>query len=100
LIRQTGGEFLGLRHEAEENRCADPAGCGGVYLFGFRPGCRLQAPALEGELSPAVFASFSNHVRDAGLPLAVFTQLKPFMAAMTLEVVELLKKKGWKITQL
>ncbi|HZL44267.1 MAG TPA: TraB/GumN family protein [Verrucomicrobiae bacterium] len=46
---------------------------------------------LEGELSPAVFASFSNHVRDAGLPLAEFTQLKPFMAAMTLEVVELQK---------
>ena len=46
---------------------------------------------LERELSPAVYGSFSNHVRDAGLSLAEFAQFKPFMAAITLEVVELQK---------
>ena len=46
---------------------------------------------LEGELSPAVFANFSNHVVEAGLPLAALSQFKPFMAAMTLQVIELEK---------
>jgi uncharacterized protein YbaP (TraB family) len=44
---------------------------------------------LEGQLSPAMYAAFSNHVEKAGLPVGMFDHFKPSMAALTLEVVEI-----------
>jgi uncharacterized protein YbaP (TraB family) len=41
------------------------------------------------ELSPAVYASFSNHVKEVGIPLEALQQFKPAMAVMTLEMMEL-----------
>jgi len=45
--------------------------------------------SLQQELSPAVYASFSNHVAEIGLPLAMFDRFKPSMAAMTLQALEM-----------
>jgi uncharacterized protein len=45
--------------------------------------------SLPEELSPALYASFSNHVATIGLPLGMFDQFTPAMAAMTIEVVEM-----------
>src|SRR5215472_8388758 len=47
--------------------------------------------SLEQVLPANVYASFSNHVRDVDLPLMVFDTMKPGMAVMTLEVMELTK---------
>ena len=46
---------------------------------------------LESQLSPEVYSNFTRHATDAGLPMLIFNQLKPAMAAMTLEVFELTK---------
>ena len=48
---------------------------------------------LEDRLTPQVYADFSNHVSEVGLPMFIFSRLKPCMAAMMLEVLEL-KKLG------
>jgi uncharacterized protein len=44
---------------------------------------------LAEELSPPVYARLSNHVTSAGMPMLMFDHLKPAMAAMTLEVLEM-----------
>ncbi len=46
---------------------------------------------LKGQLSPAVYASFSRHAEEAGLPMLLFEHFRPAMAALTLEVMELQK---------
>lgn len=46
---------------------------------------------LSGELSPKIFASFSNHVAAAGFPLFTFERFKPSMAAITLAMLEMRK---------
>ena len=46
---------------------------------------------LAGELSPEIYASFSNHVVAAGFPLSVFERFKPSMAAVTLAMLEMRK---------
>lgn len=50
-----------------------------------------QLPAgetLSGQLSPAVYARFTNHLASTGLPGVMFERLKPSLAAMTLMVME------------
>jgi uncharacterized protein len=46
---------------------------------------------LSQQLSPAVYASFSRHAQDSGFPSMTFDQMKPAVAAMMLEVIELQK---------
>lgn len=46
---------------------------------------------LSGELSPEIFASFSNHVVAAGFPMSMFERFKPSMAAITLAMLEMRK---------
>ena len=46
---------------------------------------------LSQDLSPAVYARFTNQLNEAGLPALMFEQFKPAMAAMTLEVLEMQK---------
>jgi uncharacterized protein YbaP (TraB family) len=50
-----------------------------------------EGETLAGQLSPAVYASLSNHLTAAGLPALVFDRLKPGMAAMMLDTLELQK---------
>lgn len=55
---------------------------------------KSQLPAgetLAGQLSPAVYASFTNQVVKDGLMPELFERFKPFLAATTLEVFELQK---------
>jgi len=44
---------------------------------------------LDGQLSPKTYQLFSNYITSVGLPIAMFSQFKPGMAAMTLEAAEL-----------
>jgi uncharacterized protein YbaP (TraB family) len=46
---------------------------------------------LRDQLSPTVYASFTNHVNQIGLPVEMFEPLKPALAAITLAVVDLQK---------
>jgi len=50
-----------------------------------------EGETLAEQLSPAVYASLSNHLTAAGLPALVFDRLKPGMAAMMLDTLELQK---------
>jgi uncharacterized protein len=50
-----------------------------------------EGQTLRDQLSAGTYAMFSNHISAAGLPAVMFDQFKPFMAAMTLEVLELQK---------
>src|SRR5262249_47284561 len=50
-----------------------------------------EGQTLAGHLSPAVYASFMRHIQDSGLPVMMFEQLQPSVAAMMLEVLELQK---------
>jgi uncharacterized protein YbaP (TraB family) len=50
-----------------------------------------EGETLSHDLSPAVYARFTNHLNEAGLPLVMFDMFKPAMAAMTLEVLEMQK---------
>lgn len=46
---------------------------------------------LHDQLSPAVYASFSNHVQKTGMPVAMFESFAPAMAAIALVALELRK---------
>lgn len=46
---------------------------------------------LRQVLRPEVYASFSNHVQEAGLPMFMFETMKPGMAITMLEAMELTK---------
>jgi len=50
-----------------------------------------EGQTLRQQLSPATYASFTNHTSQAGLPLEMFDQFTPSIAAMMLEVLELQK---------
>src|SRR5262245_51962625 len=50
-----------------------------------------EGETLRQQLSPAVYARFTKHLEDSGLPAVMFDQWKPTVAAMTLEVLELQK---------
>lgn len=51
-----------------------------------------EGQTLQEQLSPAVYSSFTNHAAQVGLPLMAFEQLKPSIAAVTLDVVDLQKQ--------
>jgi uncharacterized protein YbaP (TraB family) len=57
-----------------------------------------EGETLAGQLSPAVYASLSNHLVAVGLPAMLFERLKPGMAAMTLALLEI-QKLGFDPTQ-
>ena len=46
---------------------------------------------LAEQLSPQVYAGFSNHVQKAGVPVQIFDTFTPAMAALTLVAIELKK---------
>jgi len=46
---------------------------------------------LQQQLSPQTYAQFTNHLEGTGLPAVMFDSLKPSIAAMTLEVLEMEK---------
>jgi uncharacterized protein YbaP (TraB family) len=46
---------------------------------------------LASQLSPAVFSQFTNHLAQTGMDQAIFDQLKPSLAALTLVVLEIQK---------
>jgi uncharacterized protein len=46
---------------------------------------------LQDELTPETYTELTNHLNTAGVPLVMVQQLSPFMAAATLEVMELQK---------
>ncbi len=48
-----------------------------------------EGETLRDQLSPAVYASFTNHLNAAGLPETMFSPLTPVMAATTLVMLEL-----------
>jgi uncharacterized protein len=50
-----------------------------------------QGETLSQQLSPEVYGRFTNHLRGIGLPAAMFENLTPAMAGMTLEVLEMQK---------
>ena len=50
-----------------------------------------EGETLSEQLSPAVYARFTNYLADTGMPVAMFEPLKPSMAAMTLTLLELQK---------
>jgi len=55
---------------------------------------KVQLPAgetLEGQLTPSTYLALSNQVVQTGLPMMMFTQMQPFMVAMTVELMELQK---------
>jgi uncharacterized protein YbaP (TraB family) len=52
-----------------------------------------EGQTLEGQLTPSTYLLFSNYVNKSGMPMMVFSQMKPFLAVMMLEVLEL-KKLG------
>ena len=48
-----------------------------------------EGETLPGLLSPDVYKAFTNHLQASGLPLALFSQFKPSMAALTLAALEI-----------
>jgi uncharacterized protein YbaP (TraB family) len=48
-----------------------------------------EGETLAQQLSPEVYASFSNHLSEAAIPVAAFDQFKPSLAALALVMVEL-----------
>jgi uncharacterized protein YbaP (TraB family) len=50
-----------------------------------------EGQTLRDQLSPAVYNSFNQHLQEFGFPAVIFDQLKPSVAAMTLEVLALQK---------
>jgi hypothetical protein len=50
-----------------------------------------EGQTLENVLSPEIYKSFMKHADDSGTPSVMLERMKPAMAAMTLEVFELLK---------
>src|SRR5205807_776659 len=50
-----------------------------------------EGQTLEQQLSPELYKAFQKHVEESGIPSAVMDKLTPAMAAMTLEVFELMK---------
>ena len=50
-----------------------------------------EGETLSQQLSPAVYKVFSNHLQEAGLPVEMFSQFKPTLAAITLAVLEMQK---------
>jgi uncharacterized protein YbaP (TraB family) len=44
---------------------------------------------LQQRLSPQTYAAFTNHARQSGLPMEMLQSMKPAMAAMMLDIVEL-----------
>src|SRR3954453_11974539 len=50
-----------------------------------------EGETLETQLSPAVYQAFTNRLKDSIMPMALFDQLTPAMAAMTLVVLEIQK---------
>jgi hypothetical protein len=51
-----------------------------------------EGQTLQEQLSPAVYSNFTNHIAQVGLPMMMFDQLKPSIAAVTLAVVDLQKQ--------
>jgi uncharacterized protein len=50
-----------------------------------------EGETLKDHLSPDLYASFSKHVKEAGMSMMMFMRLKPAMAALMLEVYEMLE---------
>jgi uncharacterized protein YbaP (TraB family) len=50
-----------------------------------------EGQTLENVLSPQVYKTFMKHVDDSGTPAIMVERMKPAMAAITLEVFELIK---------
>ena len=50
-----------------------------------------EGETLEKQLSPESYKSFQKHVEESGMPAAMMDKMTPAMAAMTLEVFELMK---------
>jgi uncharacterized protein YbaP (TraB family) len=50
---------------------------------------------FQEQLSPQTYGLFTNHAAEVGLPMFVFEQFKPAMAAITLEMLQL-QKLGFK----
>ncbi len=50
-----------------------------------------EGETLKQHLSASVYASFSNHVAELGMPMLIFDRLKPSLAAATVELFELEK---------
>jgi uncharacterized protein YbaP (TraB family) len=50
-----------------------------------------EGQTLENVLSPAVYKAFMKHAEDSGTPMIMLERMKPAMAAMMLEIFELLK---------
>jgi uncharacterized protein YbaP (TraB family) len=48
-----------------------------------------EGQTLDQQLSAGVYANFTNHLKELGLPVAVLDQFKPSMAAITLVMLEL-----------
>jgi uncharacterized protein YbaP (TraB family) len=50
-----------------------------------------EGQTLENVLSPDIYKDFMKHAEDSGTPAMMVERMKPAMAAMTLEIFELLK---------
>ncbi len=50
-----------------------------------------EGQTLENVLSPEIYKDFMKHAEDSGTPSMMVERMKPAMAAMTLEIFELLK---------
>lgn len=50
-----------------------------------------EGQTLENVLSPEIYKNFMKHAEDSGTPSMMVERMKPAMAAMTLEIFELLK---------
>ncbi|HWX19393.1 MAG TPA: TraB/GumN family protein [Candidatus Binatia bacterium] len=51
-----------------------------------------ESETLQRQLSPGVYNSFTNHLQEAGLPVEIFEQFKPSVAAITLAALEMRKQ--------
>ncbi len=63
----------------------------GVQLKMLSKATLPEGETLKDQLSAGTYASLSKHAEDAGLPLAMFAQMKPVMVVVMLEVMELQK---------
>lgn len=50
-----------------------------------------EGETLKNQLSPELYTRFNKHLEESGLPAGTFDQFKPSVAAVSVEVLELLK---------
>lgn len=73
--------------ETDIDAASDPA----TAMKMLQKGALPAGQTLQQLLPAKVYASFSNHVQEAGLPMMMFNSMKPGMATIMLEAVELAK---------